>query len=74
MTAEGPHVSVSHAPFGGGVRAARMLAIHETRNDELTLEVDAIALLAARMDAVDALGVGMWTSRRVASLVGSMCH
>jgi len=67
MLAEGPHGCASHAPFGGALRAARTIAIHETRNDELTLEVDAIALLASRMEAIDPRGVGMWTSRRVAS-------
>src|SRR5689334_19174275 len=45
MTGEGPHACVSHAPFGGALRAARTVAIHETRNDELTLDVDPIALL-----------------------------
>lgn len=69
LRAEGPHASVSHAPFGGALRAARTIAIHETRNDELTLEVDAIALLASRMAAIDPGGVGMWTSRRVASAI-----
>jgi adenosylcobinamide amidohydrolase len=69
LLAEGPHAAVSHAPFGGALRAARTIAIHETRNDELTLEVDAIALLAKRMAAIDPRGVGMWTSRRVASAV-----
>jgi adenosylcobinamide amidohydrolase len=69
MSAEGPHACVSHAPFGGGLRAARIVAIHETRNDELTLDVDPIALLATRMAAVDPRGIGMWTSRRVASAV-----
>lgn len=69
MTADGPHVCVSHAPFGGALCTARTVAIHETRNDELTLDVDPIALLAARMAAVDPRGVGMWTSRRVASAV-----
>jgi adenosylcobinamide amidohydrolase len=69
MRAEGPHASASHAPFGGALRAARTIAIHETRNDELTVEVDAIALLASRMAAIDPRGVGMWTSRRVASAV-----
>jgi hypothetical protein len=67
MLAAGPHGCVSHAPFGGALRAARTIAIHETRNDELTLEVDAIALLASRMAAIDPRGVGMWTSRRVTS-------
>lgn len=51
------------------MRAARTIAIHETRNDELTPDVDAVALLATRMAAVDLRGVGMWTSRRVASAV-----
>lgn len=69
LSAEGPHACVSHAPFGGAFCAARTVAIHETRNDELTLDVDPIALLATRMAAVDARGVGMWTSRRVASAV-----
>jgi len=67
MSAEGPHACISHAPFGGVLRAARAVAIHETRNDELTLDVDPIELLAARMSAVDPRGIGMWTSRRVAS-------
>ena len=67
MHAEGLHGCVSHAPFGGALRAARTIAIHETRNDELTVEVDAIALLASRMEVIDPRGVGMWTSRRVAS-------
>jgi adenosylcobinamide amidohydrolase len=69
MSAEGPHACISHAPFGGALRAARTVAIHETRNDELTLEVDPIELLATRMSAVDPRGVGMWTSRRIASAV-----
>jgi adenosylcobinamide amidohydrolase len=69
LRAEGPHACASHAPFGGALRAARTIAIHETRNDELTPEVDAIALLASRMAAIDPRGVGMWTSRRVASAI-----
>jgi adenosylcobinamide amidohydrolase len=69
MAAEGPHVCLSHAPFRGALHAARTVAIHETRNDELTPEVDPIALLARRMAAVDPRGVGMWTSRRVSSAV-----
>lgn len=69
MSAEGPHACVSHAPFGGAFTAARTIAIHETRNDELTLDVDPIALLATRMAEIDRRGVGMWTSRRVASAV-----
>jgi adenosylcobinamide amidohydrolase len=69
LSAEGPHACVSHAPFGGAFSAARTIAIHETRNDELTLDVDPIALLATRMAAVDPRGVGMWTSRRVGSAV-----
>jgi len=74
MRAEGPHGCVSHAPFGGALRAARTIAIHETRNDELTLEVDAVALLASRMAEVDPRGVGMWTSRRVDSAVVVACE
>jgi adenosylcobinamide amidohydrolase len=69
MSAEGPHGCASHAPFGGALCAARTVAIHETRNDELTLEVDPIELLAKRMSAVDPRGVGMWTSRRVGSAI-----
>lgn len=69
MAVEGPHACLSHAPFGGAFSAARTIAIHETRNDELTLDVDPIALLATRMAAIDPRGVGMWTSRRVASAV-----
>lgn len=51
------------------MQAARTVAIHETRNDELTLDVDPIALLATRMSTIDPRGIGMWTSRRVASAV-----
>jgi len=74
MRADRPHSCVSHAPFGGGwstsrCRAARVIAIHETRNDELTLEVDAIALLEKRMERIDPRGIGMWTSRRVSSAI-----
>jgi len=69
LLAEGPQVCLSHAPFGGALSAARAIAIHQTRNDELTPEVDPIALLAARMAAVDLRGVGMWTSRRIASAI-----
>jgi adenosylcobinamide amidohydrolase len=69
MRARGPHVCLSHAPHRGPLRSTQTVAIHETRNDELTLEVDPIALLATRMAAVDARGVGMWTSRRVSSAV-----
>ena len=69
MVAEGPHVCLSHAPYRGALRAARSVIIHETRNEELSLEVDPIALLATRMAAIDARGVGMLTSRRVAAAV-----
>lgn len=69
MVAEGPHVCLSHAPYRGALRAARTIAIHETRNDELTIEVDPIALLTTRMAATDPRGVGMLTSRRVAAAV-----
>jgi adenosylcobinamide amidohydrolase len=69
MIAEGPHVCLSHAPYRGALRAARSVIIHETRNDELGLDVDPIALLAARMAAIDPRGVGMLTSRRVAAAV-----
>ncbi len=67
MIAEGPHVCLSHAPYRGAMRAARSVVIHETRNDELSLDVDPIALLATRMAAIDPHGVGMLTSRRVAA-------
>jgi adenosylcobinamide amidohydrolase len=69
MIAEGPHVCLSHAPYRGALRAARTIAIHETHNDELTLDVDPLALLATRMAALDPRGVGMLTSRRVSSAV-----
>lgn len=69
MRVEGPHACASHAPLGGALRATRTVAIHETRNDELTLEVDAVALLEARMAAIDPRGVAMLTSRRVSAAV-----
>jgi len=69
MVAEGAHVCLSHAPYRGALRAARSVVIHETRNDELTLDVDPITLLAQRMAAIDPRGVGMLTSRRVAAAV-----
>lgn len=69
MVAEGPHVCLSHAPYRGALRAARSVVIHETRNEELTLEVDPLALLASRMAAVDPRGVGMLTSRHVSAAV-----
>jgi adenosylcobinamide amidohydrolase len=74
MSAEGPHACVSHAPFGGAFTAARTIAIHETRNDELTVDLDPVALLATRMAEVDRRGIGMWTSRRVASAVVIATH
>ncbi|HTU63510.1 MAG TPA: adenosylcobinamide amidohydrolase [Polyangiales bacterium] len=69
MIAEGPHVCLSHAPYRGALRAARSVIIHETRNDELSLDVDPLAPLATRMAASDPRGVSMLTSRRVAAAV-----
>lgn len=60
--------ALSFALYRGGFQTTRAVMIHEIRNEDLDLEVDAAGLLAARMRAIDPSAVGMLTSRRVDAL------
>ncbi|HEX2677404.1 MAG TPA: adenosylcobinamide amidohydrolase [Polyangiales bacterium] len=64
---------VSFAPYGGGIRDTKLVVIHEVRNADLPLGFDPQALLNERMGRVDARGVGMLTSRTVASAELGSC-
>ena len=63
MSTQVPHACLSFAPRGGGEQTTTHVANHHVASHELSLEVDALALLEARQrELVGADGVAMMTA------------